>query len=66
MADLDSRRAKIRNALVSSTFKLGTDEELMMIAGLFVKAGSAGKLATSDVWQHFGPLFCEQALAALF
>jgi hypothetical protein len=45
----DSRRAKIRNTLVSSTFKLGTDEELRTIGRLFVKTGNAGKLATSDV-----------------
>ena len=49
----DSRRAKIGNALVSSTFKLGTNEELRTIGWLFVKTGNAGKLAERVLKQSF-------------
>ena len=37
----ESRNRKIKNALVSGTFKPGSTEDLKLIANLFVKTGHA-------------------------
>jgi hypothetical protein len=52
----ESRNRKIKNALVSGTFKPGSTEDLKLILKLFVRTGNAGT-SSSSVWQHFGPLF---------
>jgi hypothetical protein len=52
----ESRNRKIKNALVSGTFKPGSTEDLKLTAKLFVRTGKAGT-SLSSVWQHFGPLY---------
>jgi hypothetical protein len=36
---------------------------LHVISRLLVRTGNLGKLSTSDVWQHFGPLFRKYTIA---
>jgi hypothetical protein len=62
MAESESRR--IKNALVSTTFKFGSDDDIKLISRLFVHTGNLGKLSTSDVWQHFGLLFRKYTTAS--
>jgi|GWRWMinimDraft_16_1066024.scaffolds.fasta_scaffold62038_1 hypothetical protein len=53
----ESRNRKIKNALVSGTFKPGSTEDLKLLANLFVRTGHAAGTSSSSVWQHFGPLY---------
>ena len=59
--ELESRTRSIRNSLVSGTLKIGSPNDLKIIARLFVKIGrfasAAASKPSSDVWQYFGPLY---------
>lgn len=59
--ELKSRTRSIRNSLVSGTLKIGSPNDLKIIARLFVKIGrfasAAASKPSSDVWQYFGPLY---------
>ena len=65
VADADSDRPrKIANSLVSGSYKIGSPDELKVIARLFVKTGgngirSSSSSNSSDVWHYFGPLYRE-------
>jgi len=49
---------RLKNAFVSGVFKAGSEDDMKLIGRLFVRTGNTRSLS-SDVWQHFGPLYIE-------
>jgi len=45
-------------AFVSGVFKAGPEDDMKLIGRLFVRTGNTRSLS-SDVLQHFGPLYSE-------
>jgi len=58
--ELNERLRTVKNAFISGSFSLFSADDIETICGLFVHTSSASANAkSSDVWQHFGPLYCE-------
>ena len=49
---------RLKNAFVSGVFKAGSEDDMKLIGRLFVRTGNTRSLS-SDVLQHFGPLYSE-------
>ena len=47
---------RLKNAFVSGVFKAGSEDDMKLTGRLFVRTGNT---RSSDVWQHFGPLYSE-------
>jgi len=58
--ELNERLQTVKNAFISESFSLFSAGDIETICGLFVPTSSASASAKSfDVWQYFGPLYCE-------
>jgi len=55
---------RLKNAFVSRVFKAGSEDDMKLIGRLFVWTGYTRSLS-SDVWQHFGPLYSEYTITTV-
>jgi hypothetical protein len=59
--ELNERRLRsVKNAFVSGSFSLFSADDIETVCSLFVRTKSDSLTSkSSDVWQYFGPLYCE-------